>query len=525
MKMRKKIFRIHRERSSYYGSAERLGKVVLTASLLLLAATTARANSKDLTVLLDRPPANLDPRLSYDAPSQRLGELIYRGLTRMDKDLSPQPDLAESWQVLEGGKLWRFKIRKGAQDHSGKAIDATRMAACLESYRAGKPVSPLIGSFPNWIATEKQGDEISVRFSKPDPYFAQNATLLRYFTTGNPDQPCRSPKDGETIVTSGMYRPERFTQDDLSAPYEIRLLPFSDPNGRPLHFVFVMDENTRFLKIIRGEVDAAPSSLGLAKTREIQNRFKNGFKVLERDNVSVSYLAFNLREAPLSDVRVRRAIAMAIDREDYIAHKMMGFGTIAKSLIFPTLPESYGYLSTYDPAAAEKLLEDAGYRRGADGVRLRLRYKTTPVRDGLEMARIFQSMLSKIGVQLTIDVVEPAVFLASVRKGAFQLYSSRWIGIADGSILYRTLRSGNPDNRSGYKNPEVDRLLDLAIAEPDLEKRKTLLRQVQIDAGDDVPVFPLWYWGGAVVLKNTVTGLESAELSLSGSLVPLSKLR
>ena len=194
-------------------------------------------------------------------------------------------------------------------------------------------------------------------------------------------------------------------------------------------------------------------------------------------------------------------------------------------MLSPLLAESYPVAFPYDPAQAEQLLEQAGFPRGPDGVRIRLRYKTTSARDNLEAVLAFQAMLKKIGIEIEIEVVELSVFLASVRKGAYQLYSSRWTGITDGSILHRTLHSGSRDNRAGYRSAGMDALLDRAMTEPDLEKRKAILKDAQSLMANDLPYFPLWYWTGALVLRKGVQGMKAGDISLSGSLEPLTHLR
>src|SRR5262249_13542298 len=148
-----------------------------------------------------------------------------------------------------------------------------------------------------------------------------------------------------------------------------------------------------------------------------------------------------------------------------------------------------------------------------------------PVREGIETALIVQDSLKKIGVQITLDVVEPAVFYASVKKGKFQLYSGRWVGVPDGSIFLKTLRSGQTDNRVGYSDPEMDAWLDQASSEMYTVRRIELMKKVQIKMGQDLPYFPLWYWNNALILRKDLGGIQASELSRSGSFEPLSAVR
>ncbi|MFL5813900.1 MAG: ABC transporter substrate-binding protein [Bdellovibrionia bacterium] len=439
--------------------------------------------------------------------------------------MRPQPYLAESWSVQNQGKKWVFKIRPGQKDHSGQEITPQRLATCFEEYRSGTPRSILMSSFRSLKSIEAKGSELVFELTQPDPYLATNLTLFRYFTTGDPSKPCREPKAQDTIITSGEYRLSRFQFEDLNPEHSLELIP-TDPARRTLKISWALDENTKALQLIRGEVDVATNSLSLSKTRWVEKKYAHRFKVIERSNgVNVSYLLFNFKNPHLKKPEVRKAIALAIDRDEYVRHKLFGFGNPAGSLLSPALEESAPQSFEYNPKKAEELLEQAGYPRGSDGVRLRLRYKTTSVRDGFEIALSFQNSLRRIGIELTLDVVEPAVYFASVRKGAFDLCSSRWIGVSDASILQRTLMTGNPDNRGGYSSPETDALLQEATLQPDPVQRRAILAKIQAKVAQDLPYLPLWYWNPSVILRKDLTGLESSELSLSGSLAPLSRLR
>ena len=127
----------------------------------------------------------------------------------------------------------------------------------------------------------------------------------------------------------------------------------------------------------------------------------------------------------------------------------------------------------------------------------------------------------EIGVEIRVEVIEPAVFLASVRKGAYQLALGRWVGVADASILDRTLRSSSPGNRSGYSNPQVDDWLTQAFAAPEGKSRDALLGQIQNQMMTDLPYFPLWFWKNAVIYDRRLKPPAPQKISRSGGLAPL----
>lgn len=503
---------------------ERRTVPALLVCAFLFCPTGQASENQVLNILLDSPPATINPRLALDAAGQRVDELLFTGLVQLDKNLTPSPALAESWRTEKQGTVWRFKMRPDAKDGAGVPISAEKMAACLDSYRTGKPTSPYVGSFPAWRSTEVSGSEVVLHLSTPDPYILRNLTLLRYFRTSGSPTPCTEPKIGDQIIGSGIYRFAHPEYESLFPESELLLLPNTE-GPHPLHLIFSIDENSKAVKMLRGEVDVAHYSLSTTKTFWFEKNHPELFKVLERDGVPVTYLAFNLKNPILAHKEVRQAIARALDRISYVHYKLFDLVSEGGSLLAPMLPESTEIHIPYDLAEAEKLLDKAGYPRGPDGVRFRILMKSTPARDGIETNQVFQSMLARVGIDIKVEVVEPAVFLASVRKRNFEMYVSRWIGLSDGSIFYRILHSKGPDNRASYKNPEVDELLDQAIREMDTEKRIDLIHRVQLIMADELPYFPLWHSKITILVHKNLTGLESSDLSLSASLVPLAKLR
>ncbi len=478
-----------------------------------------------LRILLDAPPSTLNPRASVDATGQRLGGLIFRALTRMDVRLKAQPDLSESWRVTPDGLRWVFRLRSGLKDHGGEPIDAARLAVCLEEYRAGKPISALQGAFPSWKGTHtdpKAPQDVVVEMSAPDPYFMNNASLLRYFRVEGEARPCVEPTLGHSVVGSGDYRPLHWVAAPATDLLLERVSSAATELQPRLKFFFVRDDNTRALKLLRGEVDVAQNGVSLSKTRWLAREFADRFDLTERPGVNVSYLAFNHRDPLLKRPEVRRAIAMAIDREEIVRTKMFGFGTVAGSFMEPSLPGGRAFSFPYNPGEAEKLLDQAGLPRDSDGTRFHLKYRTTPVREGSEPALIFQRMLGRIGIQLDLDVVEPAVFLSAIQKGRFQLYSSRWVGVSDASIYYRALFTGQSRNRVGFSDPEVDRLLKEWMSEVSESRRIELIGRVQGLMAEKLAYFPLWFWGNAVLARK---GARIPEISMSAGLEPLARIQ
>ncbi len=455
-----------------------------------------------------------------DAISQRIGALIFTALTRIDVDLRPEPDLAERWDSSPDGKTWRFEIKDGVTDHDGAPITADLMARCLEQYLRGTPSSAHARAFPGWKKARAQGSNVIVELEGPDPYFDKNVSLLRYFRVADAPEaePCSEPAHGARVVTSGLMRPENW---DPAPEHELKLIPVSE-RTRPTRFLFVRDESTRTLMLLRGEADLAQNTISLTKTRWIQKDFQDRFLVIERQGTNVTYLAFNLKDPILKDQRVRQAISASIDRASIIQHKFFGLASPAGRFLSPLIPESFQSEFHYDPGVAESLLDEAGYPRNEQGIRFALKLKSTPYRENVETTLIFRRMLAKVGIEVVPEPVEPAVFFSSIRNGAFQLYTSRWVGASDSSIYFRTLKTGQPVNRVSYSNPRMDRLLDRSLTVRDPVERRKLLVEIQSLMGEELPYLPLWYWTNALIIrKEFAAQYAGRKISLSGGFEPL----
>ncbi len=487
-------------------------------------------NPAPFRLLLDQKPGTLNPRATLEAQGQRVAALLFKGLTRIDSNLDARPDAALKWESRLQGKEWRFELP--SQTFGELNLPAKNWRECLEEYRAGLPPSPVAKALKDWTSTtlDSDGRTLVLSFSSADPDVPRNISLLRYFHVEGETVPCRVPSPGKPVrfISSGDYQVKAGVRPNSFEPESILVLEPKNPQEHgPLQIEFVRDENTRLLKVIRGEADGVLNALPLAKTRWVQTHLKDRYTLLERPGVTVSYLAFNLRDPLLSRAEIRKAIALSIDRATLVRQKMFGFGQVASSLVSPLLENSAQPALDYDPKRAEELLEQAGFPRGKDGVRLRLTYKTTPVREGHETAVIFQSMLRKVGIELEIQVVESAVFAQAVRKGGYQLHSGRWVGVADTSILSNTLHSQGHQNRWGYQSLEMDQLLEKARSETQPEKRRLLWKAVQEKVQEDLPYFPLWYWSNALVLDRNWergSGFQANDLSLSGALSPISRI-
>jgi peptide/nickel transport system substrate-binding protein len=240
------------------------------------------------------------------------------------------------------------------------------------------------------------------------------------------------------------------------------------------------------------------------------------------------YLGINLRRPALADVRVRRAIAYAIDRDAIVHYVLAGQAETANGLLPPHHAfhddDVRGY--AYDPARARRLLDSAGYPDpDGDGPlpRLRLRYTTSTVELRRRIAEVIAADLAAVGIELSIESYEWATFFDDIAHGDYDLYSLAWIGIRDPDLFRIVFHSAMTppagSNRGGFANARMDRLTERGRAEGDPAARRAIYARVQRVAARTLPYVPLWWPKNVVVMSARLEGFTPHPAGDFGALV------
>jgi peptide/nickel transport system substrate-binding protein len=235
----------------------------------------------------------------------------------------------------------------------------------------------------------------------------------------------------------------------------------------------------------------------------------------------LNYISFNTRDPILRNPRVRQAIAYAINRPLIVHALWRDRARLAESL----LPVDHWAWSgnvanyDYDPAQANALLDQAGLKRGKDGIRLHLTIKTSTDETSRTLAVVIQQQLRAVGIALDVRSFEFATFYADIAKGAFQMYTLRWIGGNEDPDIFRyayATASTPPHgaNRGYYSNADIDALIAQAAVTPAQTDRAALFAEIQQQLAKDLPSINLWYLDTVIVHNRR---LENVTLSNSGS--------
>jgi peptide/nickel transport system substrate-binding protein len=280
-----------------------------------------------------------------------------------------------------------------------------------------------------------------------------------------------------------------------------------------VRFRIVPDAIVRALELRKGSADAEINSLTPDMVATLGK--EPGILADVQPGTPLAYVAYNFDDPVLAHREVRQALAYATDRATIIRYLLRGQARAASSLLPPNHwafdPRVQQY--DFDPARAEKLLDSAGFRPGADGVRIHLTLKTSTDESTRLYAAVLADQWKRVGVALELKSLEFATFYSDITRGSFQLYTQRWVGGNNDPDMFEYIFSSKkfpPDgaNRGHYRNPQLDTLLDRARVEMDREKRVAILWEVQKIVAEDEPYINLWYPDNVCVHRARLTGIE-----------------
>lgn len=498
--------------------------ILLHVTILSGCRSTPR-DPQTLVFLIEASPTSLDPRIGTDGQSEHLDELMFDGLVARDASFHFVPALAERWEEPDPRTVI-FHLRSGVHFHDGRPLTAKDVIFSIQSMRDGTVISPKTASYAS-IATIDAPDPQTVIFhlKQPDNFLLTNLSTgaLGVIPAGSGREFWRHP------IGTGPFR---FVSQQIDQDVVLERNPSSwsiVPKIPRVRFSVVPDAITQSLELEKGSGDVSINFLPMDALPVLAKR--SNLTIDSVPGTPIQYLAFNLRDPLLKDVHVRQAISCAIDRNLMIRTLLGGHARPAQSLLPPGhwAYSDAGPHFDYDPARARRILDDAGYHASKNGIRLRLTMKSSSAEETRILSAVLQQQLAQVGIALDIRTYEFATFYSDVTRGAFQLYSMRWIGGNEQPEIFNytlsTARfSPKGANRGHYSNAQVDALLDDAATNPDQNQRRNDYVQVQRILAEEVPVIDLWYRDTVVVHNRRVTHvvpnasggftfLESADLA------------
>ncbi|UCZ54226.1 glutathione ABC transporter substrate-binding protein [Bacillus shivajii] len=469
----------------------------------------------DLVIGMSADAVSMDPHGSNDVPSSNVQTNIFETLLKHNEDMELQPGLATEWEALEED-LWEFTLREGVTFHDGSEFNAEVVKANLDRILDPEVASPRAFLFTS-VAEVEVVDEYVVHIHTEFPFaplpshlahsgsgmISLDAIEADYEAMEAGEQP--GQYIGENPIGSGIFEFESWTTGD-----EVVITKNENYWGEPANvdsvtFKVIGEDLTRV-----GELETGTAHIIDPVSPSDKDRVDGGdlTTVYEQDSLSLAYIGFNLQSEPFDDPRVRRAVSMAINKDDIIYGVMDGIGTPA---VGPIGEQVFGFSDQVDPLpedieAAQELLAEAGYEDGFDTT-----IWTNDNRERMEIAELVQAQLTAIGVNAEIEVLEWGRYLDETAEGNHDMFILGWVtvtGDADYGMhaLFHSDNQGSAGNRSFMDNPELDELLDLARQEADPATREDLYEQAMEILVEEAPMLYLYHGTYLVGLRDEVQG-------------------
>lgn len=443
------------------------------------------SSSPEIVFAISQAPLNLDPRYATDAASERLNRLIYQSLVDFDAHTKPQASVA-SWQQLSP-LSYRFTLSEqrrlfyypASAEHKAKArkLTAYDVKATYDSITAlsDSPHSAEFSNLKNIVVANER--TVLFYLNAPDRHFPAKLLLgiLPAELVESQHDFARLPVGSGPLVL-------------LDSQNKWRLQRLDD--GQLISLIEVKDPTVRMLKLLHAEVDLIQGDLPPESVRYLQA--KPGLTVKTAVGVNFSYLGLNTQDPQLKKLKVRQALAHAIDRQAIIDKAMLQHSRLGGAIL---PPEHYAQQQilpayAYDPALAKRLLQEAGV-----SLPLKLVYKTSTDAQRLRLATIMQAQMRLAGIDLEIRSLDWATFFAEIKQGNFQLYGLTWVGVKTPEIYAQAFASDSVPpkgfNRGRYQDAELDRLLST-------DDWQAVTQRVH----QQLPYIPLWYEGQFAAMQK-----------------------
>ncbi len=508
----------------------RISKFILLFSLiaLLIVPLGCRTRSNAFVIALGDNIRTIDPigSPSTDAASERVSTLIFNKLVKKNEQFDYVGELASDIKRSDDGLSYTFTLRDGVKFHDGRAFSSADAKYTLELLLE----SSFAKSASFFEGTGQQKSSYIKSIDAPDP-----KTLIVMLT--KPWVGLLSNLVAIPIIAQDSYESQKthpmgtgpfkfINYDNSQQVVDLEAFPEYWEGASKLQSVRVRvipDMNALQAELESGRVDIAPMPTSLQPDAVKRLEQDPNLQVKAFNGSNVVLLTINTASTPLDNVKVRQAIAHAIDRQTIINTLVGGYGKVAHSII-PEESWSYspGQTYSYDPATAKRLLDEAGFRDpDGDGPRFRF---DKPIRYGVSgssiagrnYAVVVQNQLKDVGIDVQIQTYEGTTLFDEMRRGNFQIAYSQWVGGNQDPIFYKDLFATSEipteqrpsRNRSRYSNPELDKLVEEAVNTYDRQKARELYVRIQEIVSRDMPVFPWWYQSNIVIARKNVGNIQ-----------------
>lgn len=519
----------------------------LIAIALIAAAAVALAQAPDvkpkrggtLRAVFTSDPPTLEPAHATDLTSSAVIRQVFDALLELDEHLQPVPALATSWKVSDDQRVYTFALRPGVKFHNGREMKAADVKYSFERAAKGKRpwvfekitgARPFIAGSAGDIAGIVVVDDLTVEVRLDRP-FAPFLSLIAYDAASvvpREEAEKRGAGFASHPVGTGAFRFVSWRRDD-----QVVLERFPEHFRGPalldrVVFRVIPSETTRYNEYGAGQLDLSDIPTGRCRAVQADPRLKG--QVAMWPTLGTHAVRFNVERAPYDDVRVRRAIAHAIDPSIIVDRLLEGCVQPPHGVMPPALPGFAPEVKrlTLDREQSRKLLAEAGFPGGRGLPPMAFHFNTSDANQ--RIAEVLQAQLKDVGIALELRRLDWAAHLKLVDAGSAGFFRQGWIADYPDpenflTVLYHSRNVGAAGNSSRYRNPKVDRLLDEADTMPSGPARFKRYAEAEQIVLDEAVWIPLYHYTSRALIKPYVKGLErSPQSSAPEFLAPLRKV-
>jgi peptide/nickel transport system substrate-binding protein len=453
------------------------------------------------------------------AAAERVRSLMFNSLVRKDDKFEYIGELAREIISGEDRKVITFVLQDNVKFHNGKTFTSADVKYTFDELFKSNGFKA--GAFVDTVEDTRVPHIVSIE--TPDPkivVFTLNRASLRnqllsnlvavpIIPEGTVGQQATQP------IGSGAFKFVSFDQSQNIV--ELAANPDyweGAPKILKIRIKTVTDANSLQAELQSGGVDIAPLPTNLSPDTLKSLENSPSLEVEQFNGSNIQYLQFNTQSPPLNNLKLRQAIAYAIDREKIINELLFGQATIAHSIL-PV--ESWAYNAgtkySFDLAKAKQLVQESGYR----GEPIKFTYPAGSAATN-QYAQVIQNSLVQAGINVEIETIERQVLLKQLALGQYQMYTGIWVGGNQDPIflndLFTTKKIPNEKakisccNRSRYSNPEVDQIINQAFNSTNREQAKELYFKAQEIISREVPMLPLWYPANMVAANKRIGNIK-----------------
>jgi peptide/nickel transport system substrate-binding protein len=454
---------------------KKLSIVILLIFTACLYSGTAWAIKDTLTIGMASDAKTLDPHGTNDTTSSSTMIQIYEPLLEVAADKSLVPVLAESWEQLDE-TTYKFYLRKGVKFHNGEEMTADDVIFTLHrmTLPESAPVT-LYGSNINPEGFEKIDDyTVIVKSNGPIAGFLANFSHTSGYIMNKKAVEASGENYGNEPIGTGPFKLLSKTKGDRTTMERFDDYWGEKAKVKTLIYRAIPEANSRVIELETGNIDLT-YNLPFSEIRRM--REENKVDVVLTPGMSITYMGLNYNAKPFDDLRVRRAIDMAIDKEAlnevvYDGNASVPVGPLlSKHSYYPKDAKPF----VYDPEGAKKLLEEAGLPKD-----FKMTIWTNDTKERIDSATIIQAQLAEVGITCEIQILEWGTFLEKLKSGDLAAFIIAWAA-ADMNPDPDSYVSGpfhsrysGPSNRTWLNDPEVDELIDKGKITPDGPEREKI---------------------------------------------------